>query len=152
MIKELLHMSQFCHRHNLKLGEKIFDKLKMLICFADIPGRAKIHPTVSFAHGGIGVIINPSSWIGEYCIINTKVTLGNAYPNDGAPKLGKYVYVGSGAFLGGNIEIADFVIIGANSVVVKSILEPGVIVAGVPARIIRKLSSSEMERMKKKRI
>ena len=53
-------------------------------------------------------------------------------------------------FWGGNIEIADFVIIGANSVVVKSILEPGVIVAGVPARIIRKLSSSEMERMKKK--
>ena len=87
-------MSQFCHRHNLKLGEKIFDKLKMLICSADIPGRAKIHPTVS-------VIINPSSWIGEYCIINTKVTLGNAYPNDGAPKLGKYVYVDSGAFLGG---------------------------------------------------
>lgn len=114
--------------------------------------KSKDTPTVSFAHGGIGVIINPSSWIGEYCIINTKVTLGNAYPNDGAPKLGKYVYVGSGTFLGGNIEIADFVIIGANSVVVKSILEPGVIVAGVPARIIRKLSSSEMERMKKKRI
>lgn len=76
MIKELLHWSQLCYRHNLKFGEIIFDKLKMLICSANIPGRANIHPTDSLAHG-IGFVINPSSQVSEYCIINSKVTLGN---------------------------------------------------------------------------
>ena len=101
MIGELLRASQWCHKHRFAFGERLFDKLKMLICGADIPGRAKIHPTVSFAHGGLGVIVNAEAEIGERCIINTKVTLGNAYPHGGAPKLGKGVYVGAGAFLGG---------------------------------------------------
>jgi serine acetyltransferase len=118
MIKELLHnMLQYCHRYNLKLEEKIFDKLKMLICSADIPERTKIHPTVSFAYGGMGVMINPSPQIGEYCIINTKVYLSKCR----GPKLGKYVYVGSRNFCDENIEIADYVIVGVNSIVVQNL-------------------------------
>ena len=35
-----------------------------------------------------------------------------------------------------NVTIADDVIIGANAVVTKDILEPNVVVAGVPAKII----------------
>lgn len=33
--------------------------------------------------------------------------------------------------------------IGANSVLTKDVLEPGVIVAGVPAKVIRKLTEEE---------
>lgn len=46
-------------------------------------------------------MINPASEIGADCIINAKVTLGNGYPYGGAPKLGKGVYVGAGAFIFG---------------------------------------------------
>lgn len=101
MLTQILHASQWCHKHKITFGERLLDKLMMLTCSADIPGRTKIHPSVSFAHGELGVVINPASEIGAYCVINTKVTLGNGYPHGGAPKLGKGVYVGAGAFLGG---------------------------------------------------
>ena len=38
-------------------------------------------------------------------------------------------------------------IIGANSVLTKSILESGVIVAGVPAKIIRHLTDDELKKL-----
>lgn len=101
MLTQILHASQWCHKHRITIGERLLDKLMMLLCSADIPGRTKIHPSVSFAHGGLGVVINPASEIGADCIINAKVTLGNGYPHGGAPKLGKGVYVGAGAFIGG---------------------------------------------------
>ena len=80
---------------------KLFDGLIHITCAADIPGWADIDSTVSFSHGAHGVIINKDAVIGEKCIISAKVTLGNAFPHGGAPKLGRHVYVGIGAFLGG---------------------------------------------------
>lgn len=87
--------------------------------------------------------INKDAIVGEKCIIGAKVTLGNAFLHGGAPKLGKHVYVGVGTFIGGDVQVADYVVIGANSVLTKDVLEPGVIVAGVPAKVIRKLTEEE---------
>ena len=148
MLIQLLHASQWCYRHNWAKGGLFFEKLMILTCAAHISGQAKIHSHVSFSHGGIGVIVNPASEIGEGCIINNKVTLGNGFPHGSAPKLGKHVYVGTGAFLGGGIFVADNVIIGAGSVLTKDVLEQGVVVAGVPAKILRKLKPEEIEALK----
>ena len=49
--------------------------------------------------------------------------------------------------LSGGIFVADNIIIGANSVLTKSITESGVVVAGVPAKIIRKLTEQELEKL-----
>ena len=46
--------------------------------------------------------------------------------------------IGQNAQILGGITIADGVSIGAGAVVTKSVLIPGVVVAGVPARIIKK--------------
>lgn len=147
MLTQILHASQWCWKHNMKRSSRMLDKINQLMCSADIPGRTKIAHNVSFAHGGLGVVVNPASVIGDSCIINAKVTLGNGYPHAGAPTLGDYVYVGAGAFIGGGIFVADNVIIGANSVLTKSITESGVIVAGVPAKIIRKLTEQELTKL-----
>ena len=48
----------------------------------------------------------------------------------------------------GGIYVADNVIVGANSVLTKSILEEGVVVAGVPAKVLRKLTPEEIEMLK----
>lgn len=148
MLTQLLHASQWCYAHRLSKGGLFFEKLMICLCSAHISGKAKIHRHVSFSHGGIGVIVNPSAEIGEGCIINAKVTLGNGFPHGGAPKLGKNVYVGVGCFIGGGISVADHVIIGAGSVLTKSIDEDGVVVAGVPAKILRKLRPEEIEMLK----
>lgn len=51
-----------------------------------------------------------------------------------AAKIGDNCYLGSGAKIIGDIRIADGVAIGANAVVVKSIIENNTTWAGVPAR------------------
>ena len=101
MLREILHASQWCYNHKFNRLGAVMEKVMILTCSAHISGKAKIHRTVSFSHGGIGVVINPAAEVGEYCIINNKVTLGNGFPHGGAPKLGKHVYVGTGAFIGG---------------------------------------------------
>ncbi|MEZ8656256.1 DapH/DapD/GlmU-related protein, partial [Vibrio splendidus] len=52
--------------------------------------------------------------------------------------IGNNVQVGAGAIILDGVTIGDDVVIGAGSVVTKNI-EPGVIVAGVPATILRKI-------------
>lgn len=47
----------------------------------------------------------------------------------------------------GGIYVADYVIVGANSVLTKSITESGVIVAGVPAKVLRKLNTQELDKL-----
>lgn len=57
--------------------------------------------------------------------------------HDGAPHVGRNVMFGAGSVVLGDIEIGDGVTIGANAVVVKSI-PAGCVVAGVPAKIIKR--------------
>lgn len=147
MITQLLHASQWCYKYKLPHGGKFFERCMSFFCSADISGRANIHRHVSFPHRGIGVIVHPNAEIGEGSIVSAKATIGNAWPHPGAPKIGKHVYVGTGAFVGGGISVADYVMIGAGSVLTKDVLEDGVVVAGVPARILRKITEQERQEM-----
>lgn len=105
MLTQILHASQWCWKHNLIKTSRLLDKINLLCCSADIPGRANIARSVSFAHGGLGVIVHPKAIIGEHCIINAKATIGNGYPNEGTPLLGNNVYVGVGTFIGGGYKL-----------------------------------------------
>lgn len=83
-------------------------------------------------------VISVDARLGEGCKILSDVTIGKLgpYNQDGAPIIGNHVYIGTGARIIGNIEIADDVVIGANAVVCRSITERGITVAGIPARKI----------------
>ncbi len=74
--------------------------------------------------------------LGRDCWINQHVTIGFA-SDEGEPVLGDRVRVSVGARVLGGITIGDDAIIGANAVVVKDV-PPNCVVAGVPARIIRR--------------
>jgi serine O-acetyltransferase len=86
----------------------------------------------------IGIVINSKSIIGEKCTILQNVTIGNKNKSDDVPILGNNVMIGAGAVLIGDIKIGNNVKIGANSVVITDIPD-NFIVAGVPAKIIKKL-------------
>jgi serine O-acetyltransferase len=79
------------------------------------------------------------------------VTIGaqGSYDTSGAPQIGNRVYIGSGARVIGNIKIADDVVIGANAVVTKDILESGTTWAGIPARKIANKGSAPFLRLPK---
>lgn len=103
------------------------------------PGLAIVH------HGTI--VVSDYTRIGANCRIHTCVNIGAkaGCPNS-APKIGTNVYIGPGAKIFGDIEIADGIAIGANSVVNKSFLEKGIGIAGVPAKKINDKGSEGLLR------
>lgn len=86
------------------------------------------------------VQIGSGSMIGEYTSIrdaNHQFGPGVAPRGSGVRsqpvRIGKCVWIGRGAVILPGVEIGDFAVIGANSVVTGNVL-PGTVVAGAPAR------------------
>lgn len=92
-------------------------------------------PGLSIAHLG-PVVVHPRAVIGKNCRIHECVTIGATNGSTAAAKIGDNVFLASGAKVIGDVEIANDVAVGANAVVVKDILKPGITVGGVPAKQI----------------
>lgn len=86
-------------------------------------------------HGG--VIIGVNTIIKDNVKMHGHNCIGNNGKDKSEPIIGNNVNIGVGATIIGDIELADDIIVGANSVVTKSFLEPGITIAGNPARKIK---------------
>lgn len=106
------------------------------IFHCSLPAEARIHRTVRFHHGGLAVIVNKASVIGERCEISPHAVLGGKAPLSGAPRLEANVIVHTGAKLIGPIVIGKGAIIGANAVVLSDV-PAGATVVGIPAKAIK---------------
>lgn len=94
---------------------------------------------LSIAHAGT-IIVNSHTKVGKNYRIQTGVTLGSTNGNNNSPIIGNNVFIGDGAKIIGQVHIADDISIAANAVVVKSELEPGITIGGIPAH---KLSDND---------
>ena len=99
-----------------------------------IPASTKIGRGVCFAHP-YSTILNAHS-IGDNFNCIHLTTIGKH--NGKRPIIGNNVTLGANVSIIGDVEIGDNVVVGAGSVVVKSVPD-NCIVAGVPAKIIRRL-------------
>lgn len=90
---------------------------------------------LSIAHYGT-IVISANAHIGKYCHIHAGVNIGASAGNPEAPTIGDNVYIGPGAIVFGNIEIADNCTIGANATVNKSFDKEHSVIAGSPAKIV----------------
>lgn len=88
-------------------------------------------PGLSIAHYGT-IVVSHLARIGANCRLNADVNIGAL--DQAAPRLGDDIYLGPGAKLFGAIELADGIAVGANAVVNRSFLEPGITIGGIPAR------------------
>ena len=95
-------------------------------------------------------MIDPTTRIGKNCRIHVGSHIGGAAqfvdPADAhkfSPRIGDNVYIGPGAKLYGPIVVGDNCVIGANAVLTKSFPEAGLILAGVPAKVIGKGGAGE---------
>lgn len=100
----------------------------LYICTNDIGGGLIIQH-------GFSTIINAKK-IGRNCHIYQQVTIG--FNGTQSPIIGDNVRICCGAKVIGGIHIGNNVVIGANAVVCKDIPD-NVIVAGVPAKIIKQI-------------
>jgi acetyltransferase-like isoleucine patch superfamily enzyme len=124
--------------HNVKLGKNVFLNFNSVFldtCLITIGDRTLVGPNVSF--------------------YSASHPLDPAVRNGlQGPELGKEIHVGMDCWIGGNVVILPGIVIGrgsvvgAGSVVTKSVPD-FVVVAGNPARVIRKIET-EMDPTQKK--
>lgn len=122
-----------------------------------VDSSAIISPRARIGNGcfvGKMAIINSESVIGNNCIINTKalvehgctvddhVNLSTNAVINGDVRVGKGTFIGSCSVTTGQKNIGAWVIVGAGSVVIDNV-EQECVIAGVPAKVIRKGTFSD---------
>jgi serine O-acetyltransferase len=125
-----------------KVVIKPFAIAARLITGIELPPETSIGPGLYIGHFG-NIVLSPDAVLGRSCNLSQGVTIGVADSRDGkrgAPTLGDRVYVAPGAKVFGPIKVGDGVAIGANAVLNQDV-EPGLTVAGVPARVVSQRGS-----------
>ncbi len=132
---------RFAHRlykWNIPLIPRVISYLTRIVTGIEIHPGARIGRRFFIDHGE-GVVIGATTVIGDDVLIYQQVTLGGTGKESGKrhPTLGNNVIVGAGAKVLGNINIGDYVRIGAGSVVVEDVPERSTVV-GVPGRVVHR--------------
>lgn len=103
--------------------------------------QVSIHPSASigtsvYLDHATGVVVGSFVTIGDEVTLMQNITIGRmAETPDRAPRIGRGVYLSSGATILGDISIGDFAKIGAGSVVTHNV-PGGCTAVGVPARLV----------------
>ena len=126
-----------------KFKKALFAKIRLWFS-CDIPRKHRINKSLHFHHC-VGIVVSVKAVFTGEAHIWQNVTIGGVQGE--YPKIGNHVYILSNACVIGNVNIGDNVIIGAGSVVTKSVPANSIAV-GNPARVIR--SSLTMEEIKDK--
>lgn len=74
------------------------------------------------------IVIGENCRLGRYACLHTATCITAT-----GKQIGEGLYMGTGAKLIGDIDLGDNISVGANSVVNKSFIEEGILIAGVPA-------------------
>lgn len=93
-------------------------------------------PGLAIAHYGT-IVVNSKARIGANCRIHVCVNIGASGGRPEAPQIGDNVYIGPGAKIYGDIQIASNTAIAPNAAVGKSFLEEHTLIGGVPAKVIK---------------
>jgi UDP-N-acetylbacillosamine N-acetyltransferase len=94
----------------------------------------------SAARIGDNVIVNTAASVDHECLIEDGVHIGPGVHLGGRVFVGRAAWVGIGATVRDGVTIGAGAMVGAGSVVVNNIPE-GVLAYGVPARVVKKMTS-----------
>ena len=108
-----------------------------------IPIGTKIGKGFFIGHFGY-IVINENVVIGDYCNIAHGVTIGQASRGKrrGVPKLGDFVWIGTGAVIVGNVNIGSNVLIAPNTFVNFDVPDNSIVI-GNPGKIIKKMNATK---------
>jgi len=143
----LYRTGRWLYTHHVPFLPKMMKALTYLLFNSVVPYTAEIGKESKFAYGGIGCVVHSRAKIGDRVIIGQNTTIGRALDPEDIPSIGNDVYISAGTRIIGNIQIGNNVIIGANAVVNKNV-EDNCIVAGVPAKVIRRIDVSIWQLLK----
>lgn len=135
------------------------ERLNYIFHNSYVPASLELEGDVTFAYGGIGVIVHKDAEIGYGVTIGANVTIGGNGSQTRihgrtnkittVPRIGALTVIGAGANITGGIEIGPMSIIAPNSVIVKPV-SPGSIMGGIPAKEIGRITIENALRYKSK--
>lgn len=128
LIKPNSILVQYYRYKKNKLGEKLGFTI----------GYGAFAPGMRIWHYG-NIVVNGGSKIGKNCILHGDNCIGNSGLDNLNPIIGDNVRLGVGAKIIGNVTLGNNVIVAAGAVVNKSIPEDNVVIAGIPARIVKRM-------------
>lgn len=131
------------HKWHIPLIPRVISYIARIFTGIEIHPSAQIGRRFFIDHGE-GVVIGETSIIGDDVLMYQQVTLGGTGKDTGKrhPTIGNNVILGAGAKILGNINIGDFVRIGAGSVVIEDV-PPHSTVVGIPGRVVQRASLDE---------
>lgn len=100
-------------------------------------------PGLAIVHYGT-IVVNNNAKIGANCRIHVGTNIGASGGSNEAPQIGDNVYIAPGVKIIGNVRIPSNTAIGANSVVTKSFDEENMMIAGIPAKIIKPIAIKQI--------
>ena len=107
-----------------------------------IPACCRIGAGLRIHHFG-GIILHPTTVLGDNCTLYHGVTIGDRGGAGGAAVIGDNVLLGAGAKVIGELSIGDNVIVGANAVVTRDV-PTDIVAVGSPVRYLpRKDAAAE---------
>lgn len=96
-------------------------------------------PGLALPHYGT-IVVNANAKIGANCRLHVCTNIGASGGTALAPEIGDNVYIGPGAKIYGDIVIGNNIAIAANAAVNKSFIQDGVLIGGIPAKIINDIN------------
>lgn len=116
------------------IGENCFIGSDVSIVRGSVNENTSIGSGTLIAHG---TKIGHGSQLAENCHLANNVSLA------GNSKVGARTFLGAACVLSSHASVAEDSVVGAGAVVTKAFSEPWVLLAGVPAKIIKKIDSEQ---------
>lgn len=95
-------------------------------------------PGLRIWHFG-NITVNAEARVGKNCTLHGDNCIGNNGKDNKCPVIGDNVELGVGAKIIGDVVLGDNIIIGAGAIVNHSFPDGNVVIAGVPAKIVKRL-------------
>lgn len=132
----LHRVAHFLWQHRMFFLARLLSHINRALTGIEIHPGAKIGRRFFIDHG-MGVVIGETAEIGDDVLVYQGVVLGGTTleKKKRHPTIEDNVVIGAGAILLGPITIGRGALVGAGSVVIKSV-PPGATVVGVPGRVI----------------
>ncbi|QEM11995.1 serine acetyltransferase [Mucilaginibacter rubeus] len=122
---------------------KFYNWIFIWIIGIELPINTKVGAGLQIWHGS-GLVVNFESVIGENVLLRQSTTIGNKYYGSKCPRIGNNVDIGAHCVIIGDVEVGDNSVIGAGTIVTKSI--PANSVAyGNPVKIKPNLRVTDQE-------
>lgn len=128
------------YERGIPIVPRLIDYLIFLLFNSVIHHTSRIGERTRCAYRGMSVLIHQDAVIGNDVTIGPHVVIGGR-SGQRPPIIGNRVYLGANVTVLGGITLGDDAVVGGGSVVLHDVA-PGEVVAGNPARPIRRPASA----------